>query len=208
VIRRVVGLDLSLTSTGIARITAPSLPPSSTGWGTEEVRVDVRRAHSLAPHKNLHKNQLLEFRSLRLRNLSANICALCADADLVAVEGPAFTSDVGKAHDRAGMWWLIVARLTANRIPVVEVTPQQLKMYALGRGGGRDSGKEHVLAAVIRRYPAVPVSGNDEADALVLAAMAARFLGFPIEPSLPDLHLRAMGTVPWPDLPNRSAAHG
>ena len=38
---------------------------------------------------------------------------------------------------------------------------------ATGAGGGLKAGKDQVLAAVIRRYPDVPVDGNDQADALV-----------------------------------------
>jgi crossover junction endodeoxyribonuclease RuvC len=201
-IRRVVGLDLSLTSSGIARITAETrladvLADVRDGLGTE--RIDVRRSVTKAPPANLPLPQRLAARSLRLRRAAGVICTLCSGADLVVVEGPAYASDVGKAHDRSGLWWLVVARLTANRIPVVEVTPAQLKLYALGKGSGAETDKEHVLAAVIRRYLDVNVTGNDEADALILAAMGARHLGFPIEPTLPEAHLHAMTKVAWPN---------
>jgi crossover junction endodeoxyribonuclease RuvC len=55
-----------------------------------------------------------------------------------------------------------------------------------------------VLAAVVRRYPHTDVTGNDLADALVLAAMGARRLGFPIETSLPVANLAAMTKISWP----------
>jgi crossover junction endodeoxyribonuclease RuvC len=125
-------------------------------------------------------------------------CTHCAGADIVVIESPAYGSVTGHMHDRSGLWWLVCARLTANGIPVVEVTPQQLKMYALGKGGGAGTGKDAVLASVIRRYPTVDITSNDTADALVLAAMGARHLGHPIESDLPALHLRAMAKLAWP----------
>ena len=57
-----------------------------------------------------------------------------------------------------------------------------------------------MLSAVIRRYGHLitrDAISNDEADALVLADMAARRLGHELV-ELPATHLRAMGTVPWP----------
>lgn len=42
-------------------------------------------------------------------------------------------------------------------------------------------------------------TGNDEADALVLAAMAHRHLGHPID-ELPKTHLAAMDKIRWPGL--------
>lgn len=203
-IRRVVGLDLSLTSSGIARITMPSIevdtpPPGVTVTVRPDPRIDVRRSVTKAPPANLPLPQRLAARSLRLRRAAGVICTLCSGADLIVVEAPAYSSTTGHMHDRSGLWWLVVARLTANRLPVVEVETQRLKMYALGKGGGEGTGKDAVLAAAVRRYPTVEVTGNDEADALILAAMGARHLGFPIEPTLPETHLRAMTKVAWPN---------
>ena len=117
-------------------------------------------------------------------------------ADLVVIEQPAYSQSGGSTHDRSGFWWMVVGRLLAAEVPVAEVTPGGVKKYATGSGS---SGKDAVLAAVIRRYPAVAVSGNDEADALVLAAMGARWLGAPLEASLPAVNLQAMEAVRWPE---------
>lgn len=211
-IRRVVGLDLSLTGTGIARVTGTPVrfsDPGVEGLHREgrvvvhpnpPTKVDVRRCTSVAPPPGLPRHQELPLRSARLRKLAGEVTTLCSGADLVVVEAPAYSSQTGHMHDRSGLWWLIIARLTANNIAVVEVVTQHLKMYALGKGGGAGTGKDAVLAAVVRRYPDVPVQSNDEADALVLAAMGARRLGLPIEGTLmPQQNLRAMTTVAWPN---------
>lgn len=176
---RVVGLDLSLTGTGLADAAG--------------MVVEVARFGSPADDRTVAG------RSRRLRHLAGRIhdrILLAGRPDLVVVESPAYSSSTGKAHDRSGLWWLVVARLTGSGVVVVEVTTQHLKMYATGRGTGVD--KDDVLAAVVRRYPGVNVGKNDEADALVLAAMGRRYLGDPIEGLLPQTHLRAMTRVAWP----------
>ena len=186
---RIVGLDLSLTGTGIATVEYHPLG------------VGVARVTSKGPARRKGDPPVpLSARSLRLRRLAGGIVDRCVGADLVVVEGPSYGSEGAGTWDRAGLWWLVVARLTGAGLPVVEVPPSNVKMYALGKGSGAGTGKDEVLSAVIRRYlPVVEVPGNNEADALVLAAMGARFTGAPIEPGgdLPVANLRAMTTVRW-----------
>lgn len=178
----VVGLDLSLTSTGIARIWIdhdPAAPPHTlvdrvTSSGTEAAT-------------------LLE-RHTRLLALRKQISSLALPADLAVIEGPSYGSKTGKQHDRSGLWWAVVRNLLMNDVPVVEVPPPTRARYACGKAAAKDA----VLAAVVRRYSDVEVTGNDEADALVLAAMGARHLGVPID-DLPKTHLAAMDAVRWPN---------
>lgn len=176
---RVVGLDVSLTSTGVATIVAVD-------------RIVVRRVASKGS-----KDASLDARSRRLDILRRTLCQVAAGADLVVIEGPSFgQTRQGGQHDRAGLWWLVVGRLVESHgITVVEVPPACVKKYATGKG---NASKDQVLAAVVRRYPDVDVSGNDEADALVLAAMGARHLGHPIEDTLPLVNLAALAGVRWP----------
>lgn len=174
----VLGLDLSLTSTGLA-------------WVVDGA-AEVSRIRSTG-----RKGATLAQRDARLYDLRAQI-ALTVEGyppDLVVIEQPAFSRTTGHMHDRSGLWWLVVADLHLAGIRTVEVAPTARAKYATGKG---NAGKDEVLAAVVRRYPAVEVTGNDEADALILAAMGTRHLGQPIEESLPKLHLEAMAKVAWP----------
>lgn len=187
---RIVGVDVSLASTGLALVEARD------GAVAE---VAVRRVTSKAkPRRKGDQPIPLRDRSVRLRSLAQSITSYCAGADLVVVEGPSYASTGSGTWDRAGLWWLVVARLTGAGLNVIEVPPTNVKLYALGKGSGAGTDKDQVLAAVVRRYPHVIVTGNDEADALLLAAMGARFAGVPIEPDgLPQTHLRAMKAVRW-----------
>lgn len=170
---RVVGVDLSLQATGISDGTRVQLVKSK---GTKTATLDQRRA--------------------RLESICDQVVIACAGADLVVIEGPSFgQARQGGQHDRAGLWWLVVSALGER---VVEVPPATLKTYATGKG---NAGKDEVLAAVVRRYPAVDVGDNNTADALVLAAMGLRHHGWPID-DMPLTHLRAMAKVAWPSLAN------
>jgi Holliday junction resolvasome RuvABC endonuclease subunit len=50
--------------------------------------------------------------------------------------------------------------------------------YATGKGNAQ---KDHVLAAAIRLWPDVAITGNDTADALILAAIGCRTLNLSID---------------------------
>lgn len=183
---KTVGLDISLTSTGIAVI--------EDGTVTELYRVQ-----SKGP-----ANATLVDRQKRLHRIRLAVCEATQAADLVAVESPAYSSTTGHMHDRSGLWWMVMDWLLTGADldspgfarPVVQVSPAQLKKYATGKG---NAAKDFVLAAVIRRYPNADVTGHDEADALVLAAMASRHLGQPLEESLPIPHLETLDKIRWPE---------
>jgi len=154
----VVGLDLSLTGTGVVHI--------------DEVGIST----SLIKSKGTRRDSLAQ-RAHRLATLREQITDLIPERALVVVEQPAYASGTGSMHDRSGLWWLMVASL----IPfhnVTEVAPGTVKKFATGKG---NAGKDEMLAAAIRRYPSADITDNNVADAMHLAAMGARYLGHPQE---------------------------
>lgn len=165
---RIFGLDLSLTATGIANSQLASGTIEPPGRGTEQ----------------------------RIRYI-LDECARwkLPNADLVAIEGPSYGSQGGKAHERAGLWWCVAYKLWALKIPVVVVAPGTLKKYATGHGHAT---KSDVRQAVIARWPAFNGDHN-AADALMLVAFAADLAGKPIT-AMPDHHRVALKAVQLPDL--------
>lgn len=174
---RVVGVDLSLTSTGLAdshgNVDRYRTKPTKTPGLLDDLGRIERIAHAV--------------------HLFALFGPDTWAATLVALEGPAFSRGaMGGQHVRAGLWWAVAARLTALPGPqVVVIPPTTRAMYATGRG---NAGKDEVLAAAVKRYPAHDVTGNDVADAVILAAIGARLLGHPID-DMPKSHLRALEKV-------------
>ena len=169
----VVGLDLSLASTGIA-VTVAGL--------TRVTRVTSK------PNGKSTADQLA-----RLRRIVAEIRAElpASDHTVAAVEGPAFGANDSGAHVRGGLWWMVRDMLDAEGIDTLVIPPTTLKKYATGKG---NSPKDAVLAAAVRRFPDVDVTGNDEADALWLAAMRSRVEGHPID-AVPAAHIAALSGV-------------
>jgi crossover junction endodeoxyribonuclease RuvC len=177
----VVGIDLSLTSTGVVTVAG--------GRVTSIGRVVSKGK----------KDDTLQMRWQRLHLIRGQIAAKVGpvDPDLVVIEAPSFGSQYGHPHDRSGLWWMVMASLMESGYRVAQVPPTVRAKYGTGKG---NAPKDQVLTDVVRRYVDLPaaVRGNDEADALILAAMGSRHLGQPLEDSLPKLHLAAMDGVAWP----------
>ncbi|MGG7510871.1 hypothetical protein [Plantibacter sp. YIM 135249] len=176
--RNVVGIDLSLTSTGLAI------------WDGESVRTSVIKSKTDAGTVESFLD-----RTAGIASAIENEADLHA-SDLIVIEGLSMHSKSSSLDKIFGNWWLCLSQLAPQvDSPVVIVTPSQRAMYATGKG---NASKDTVLLAVARRYPDVPIKDNNEADALVLAAMGARWLGDPLEGSLPGDHVAAMNKVRWP----------
>lgn len=173
----VAAIDLSLTSTGVAVVHS-------------SIRVLTHTVTSKPP-----KVETLRTRFERMNAISQEILQIVEPADVVGIEAPAYAAAArsGKLHDRSGLWWHVVSDLIAHGKQVVEVAPTSRCMYATGKG---NAGKDLVLASAVRIYKHVAIEGNDQADAVVIAAMISRMIGTPIETgNVPESKLRALAKV-------------
>lgn len=183
----IVGIDQSLSATGIARIRPGDPVP---------VRVDLVKS-SPVPNAT-YLDTLKRVRSLIARIIrKAREGADEGDILIFAMEGPAYgmSGDQRGHHVRAGLFWLLYHLLEKIGLVVI-VSPSSLKRYATRKG---NAPKDAVLAAVVRNFPAVDVTDNNEADAIVLASMVARELGFPQEPSVQRVDPAALESIDWPE---------
>lgn len=182
-----VGLDLSLTGTGVAvryttLINDPDRPV------THLVKSDPADYRSARDAKDKPVATYAD-RLARLEDVLAEIEALIPTGSLVFLEAPSYGSNTSGTFDRSGLWWLAYQRLTALSCRVIPVAPTQRMLYATGKGR---ADKDQVLSAVVTRYPDLGVTNNNTADAVVLMAMAARAAGSPIEDRINVANLRAM----------------
>lgn len=155
----VMGVDMSLTATGICVITD--------GTVTE---IDTI--------KSKPGDRTLTGRDTRAAAILAQIDAVARNhaVGYLVVEAPAYSRDKA-VWDRAGLWWRLITRLLAAGMPVTEVVPTHRAMFATGRG---NAGKADVAVGVSKLWPEVDFRGDDQADALVLASMGAVHLGHPV----------------------------
>jgi crossover junction endodeoxyribonuclease RuvC len=181
----VVGLDLSLTSTGWARCR---------GGNIETGLIRSEPLPGLVPRTlPWFRSSLVRIADLQAALLTVTGAGTPGAADLIVVEGPSLGSK-GSALDRMfGLWWLCLQTLFITGQPVAVVTPSQLQRFMTGKGR---AAKPEVMAAVIKRLPG-DVTCFDDADALALAAMGCHHLGVPLAP-MPATHLQAMSKVDWP----------
>jgi Holliday junction resolvasome RuvABC endonuclease subunit len=180
---RIIGLDLSLSATGIA-----------------EIQFGETRTWHLKVAGSGHE---------RMATLLDRIWLAVASADVVAVEGPSYGSGTNGRqsghHERAGLWWLVTHTLLRRQaIPFAVITPASCKKFASGKG---NCGKADMLIAAIRRLPDVDVKDDNEADALWLAAMAADRYGCPLV-TMPQAHRAALDVVDWPALAQLTGVGG
>jgi len=174
---RVIGLDLSLTSTGIA--------------DAQEL-IYIRTVKS----RNTGKN--VEDAWQRLQFIDAEIWRTVVRHGpapaLILIEGPSYGSSGAGTWDRAGLWWTVVSGLLAQDLPLAVVSPSTRAKYATGKG---NAGKAAVCSAAANRYGRV-FATDDEADAFVLAAMGLDHLGYP-PAVMPAANRAALDKVRWPE---------
>ena len=172
--RWTVGLDLSLTSTGIGIIDLNS--------GT---------AYTRAVRSSGKKTDTLAMQVARIQDLTDNIVdsvAVC-DPELVVVESAAFsTRKDTSAHRRAGLWWSVVGELHTQGFEVATLSPSELKKFATGKG---NASKDAMVARAVSTWgeEVLGTQFNDTADALFLATAGAFALGETVELSAPALSL-------------------
>lgn len=198
---RLAGLDLSLTSTGIARLDLDD-DGAVTGSRTEVVAGPA-----------LSKDAPWDERAERVREQSLRVCDALLPIlgrrppDLIVVEGASFGSNRPGASELHGLRWRTYATLSRHGATLVEVAPKTLKLYVTGDGGAP---KPLVVQAIRRHYgdrfdlPLRKADGlEDVADATGLVAMGARSIGHPIDLDHPH-RTRGMRSPKWVTLRGRT----
>lgn len=160
----ILGIDFSLTATGVCAIE---------GSAAECITIRSKK-----------EDAWWEF-PMRVEGIAVRVHDWSGDSALGAslvIETPAFAGKSSSLDRMFGGWWLLVNAFSRLGVdPPLLVTPSQVKKFATGKG---NAGKDEVMLAVSRRYPAVEVTDNNQTDALVLAAIGAAVMGEPFSDSL------------------------
>ncbi len=167
----VVGIDSSLTGTGVATAGPCSIAMlyGHTGVTTQPLAQRIESVRDIAVTA---LNMALSPRDAD----GALVLDLGRVAPaLVVIEAPDTSRRYGGLVERLGLYWEIVGALHNLRIPIAAVPSPILKGYATGSGGSKD-GKQRVIAAVARWWPEYGVKDNNMCDAAVLAQMGLEHL--------------------------------
>ncbi|MGA5604044.1 hypothetical protein ACPCUF_23915 [Streptomyces griseoincarnatus] len=146
----IIGLDLSLRSTGIA----------GEGW-TDHIR--TKRTGDA-----------------RLAYLEEGVVSFIRNADLVAMEGPSFGhANLGGHEDMAGLRVIVRRYCYRHQIPYAVLPPSSLKLYVAGYGKA-SKGEVRSAVADRYGVHTEGTARYDEADAYAALAAASDWWGAPL----------------------------
>jgi len=165
----VIGLDLSLTCTGVA----------GEGW-TDFIRPKGLRGHP------------------RLNFILDMVNSFIKRADLVVIEGPSFGGGVQHRHeDLAGLRVMVRHACWRRQIPYAIVPPSCRALYATGKGSA-SKGEVRDAIATRYGIELDGVGRYDRADAYTLLAAGLHHLGLPLAP-VPEKNATGLIGCQWPD---------
>ncbi|AYR03534.1 RuvC-like Holliday junction resolvase [Gordonia phage Stultus] len=171
----ILGVDPSLTSTGLCRITITPPTVVTLSGGVDDVAIQTTCVGEPGS-----KGMTVEQRRARIQRARRAILRAAQGADLVVIEVPFYnrkTTQVG-LMDRSWLFGTVVDALHAAGIPVVFVSAASRAKFATDNG---NSDKAAVAEAIGRLWSAVLVENgrhrqlrnDDEYDALVCATIGA-----------------------------------
>lgn len=175
----VVGLDLSLTATGVAfgdGSTSTLKAPQPAKGETRTLVMDLDRLVWL-------RDEILE---------ACHQPMTGREADLVVIEDYAFSRANAHAHALGELAGVVRVALHEAGIPFVLVGPSALKTYATGKGNAT---KPDIRTERFKRT-GVDERSPDENDAWWLRAMGMHALGHPVL-DLPATHTRGLKSIDW-----------
>lgn len=158
----IVGIDPSLTSTGICKLT----PDGRMRYGALK-----------SSKKGI----------ARLRALRDTIREHASEAALVVIEGYSFGSRGRATFSLGELGGVLRVMLAEIPVPVLVVPPQTLKKFITGKG---NTNKTAVSLALMKRW-GLEIEQEDEADAIGLALFGAYAEGADT-PKLPTVNLEAL----------------
>lgn len=170
---RAVGIDLSLTGTGVALHNGECTLVGEAGVTNMPVRRQLAIVNDLS--RRIHWE------------------VTRGAGDVVVIEGLDMARSYGGQIERTALWWNVVERLSDYSSRPILVAPSALlKIYATGKANAT---KANMVAAVATQWPMFDTRGNDNlADAAVACAMASHWAGQPLA-ELPEEHARALAKL-------------
>ena len=168
---RVVGLDLSLTATGVAD-----------KQGARVIRTGQMRGAE------------------RLKYIGAQVDRICAGkdyleikADIVVIEGYAHDAKFG-GPQQGELGGVVKVCLYQRGIPYISIPPKRLKKFATNNG---NAGKDQMIAAAVRMKP--EINNNNEADAYFLYLMGLAHYE-QRDVIAPKFRAEVLKSIEWPEL--------
>lgn len=178
----IIGIDASLVSTGLARITT-----DGTDWLAETGCAQSKPTSTTVAG-----------RAARVRRIVADVLDFVLPCDVAVLEAPIFGGSFGQGtFERGWLWGAIASKLVEHSVPVLDVAPKTRASFA-AQAGGAD--KAAVALAVGRMWPhwtpGVSAGVNDQADALALASIGVVLVALEPPFAMPAYRTKALAKIP------------
>lgn len=174
---RVMGIDPSLTATGVCTVLLDADSwPSPTGpapLDTVEHFVDVRTFSTSKPKLKTKREY-----SQRVTRVLDQVEEFLRISDLVSMESLAYAAKGEAVWVLPWIFGRVIDLCERYDKELIVVGTAQVKKYVTGKG---IAPKEQALLATVRRFPQADIKDNNQADALVCAAVGCRYKGLPID---------------------------
>lgn len=169
---KIVGIDLSLTGTGLCEIEMPGLDkePITENFGvvTSVVTSKGKTADSIS------------MRFERQTKITTAVLAVAKTADLIVIEYPVTGKYAGHLIDRAGLWWRIVGSCLLWDIELISMVPQEAKKFLTGSGAAPKGEMVRCAGKLWPQWtPSTVANVEDEADAVAMGTFGVA-LALPI----------------------------
>lgn len=171
----VLGIDASLTATGLCRVIIESI-------GDPVNQPPIIEVCTLSTFKPRLKTKR-EY-SVRVSHVIDQIEGAFEGIDLVCMEDLAYGAKGEAVWVLPWIFGRIIDLCERHDKELIVVSTSQVKMYATGKGNAK---KEVATLATVQRFPGVEIANNNEADALIVAAIGCRHLGVPFD-TMPKAH--------------------
>jgi Holliday junction resolvasome RuvABC endonuclease subunit len=169
---RVLGIDSSLTATGLARIDIGDYDDNLQVWSHDVSTVTVG-----APKPTKDKSKRALARRVNALIEQIEWCFKDDDPDAVALEGLAYGARGEAAWILPWVFGRIIELCETYDVPLQIVATSARAKFAAGKG---NADKDHVLAAAIKLFPGAEIASNNEADAAIVGAVLCQKLEKPI----------------------------
>lgn len=190
---RILGIDTSLTATGLARI---DIAENDDGPLPKYSITDIATATVRAPNPGSDKRKTATVRRVDKLMEQIEDAITCPDDPLVptliGIESLAYGAKGNAVWVLPLIWGRTLGLANKYGVPVIEVGTGQIKKYAAGNG---NADKSTVMLAVNKRWPAADVRNDNESDAMTAAAIACHFLDYPIVGEVFKYHQEVMAKV-------------
>lgn len=195
----IIGLDVSLDSTGIAAISAVDMLVDGALIPAGKLYTSVHASKSVGTGDLVAEtNRYFDI----VQGIVSKVVA--CDPVVACIENLRFGTKEDTSLPRRGyVWWNIVHALISHGVPVIEIAPSAIKKFATTNGR---AAKTAVVANYAAAWPEEDFSASgldDRADAVMAASMLAMKLGIDLPLKRTALRGRSIAALPEPSTPLR-----